>query len=172
VEKLAGVEVVFSYPVTGTGAVGEAFGIEAPLAGWCSALRPISAAGGKPMGALQSVVAPGLAFLTERRVGDGAVVVMAAAPEGEAGRQLILAIVEHYATQAGVKTRARVSRGTLVCPRKCEDGRELWITVNLDGKGGTLDLPRAAKDTLRRESLAPGTLELSPYEWRALEFPG
>ena len=40
IEKLAGIETVFSFPITGTGATGEAFDCPAPLAGWCCALRP------------------------------------------------------------------------------------------------------------------------------------
>ncbi|HVU25172.1 MAG TPA: beta-galactosidase [Opitutus sp.] len=168
IEALAGVETVYSYPVTGTDATGEAFGVSAPLAGWCSALRP---AGGdtKAMGALNTELAPGLALLTERRLGAGAVVVLGALPEGAPGRRLLAAVMAHYAAQAGTR-RFEVTPGTVVCPRVNDGGDEFWIVVNMDGAGGELRLPRPARDALTGEALAAGAIKLARYEWRALRL--
>src|SRR6187549_3011687 len=59
IESFAGIETDFSFPITGTGATGEAFDCPAPLAGWCCALRPTSP-DTKVVGTLQSELAPGL----------------------------------------------------------------------------------------------------------------
>jgi len=167
VEALAGIETVFSYPVTGTGATGEAFGVKAPLAGWCSALKAATP-DTKIVGALQTELAPGLAFLTERRLGAGAVVVLGALPEGPDGRKLLEKLVAHYAAQAGVALRFASTPGTIVCPRVGEGGRTLWVVVNMDGAGGEVQLPRAATDAVSGATLGASLLKLQRYEWRAL----
>jgi beta-galactosidase len=169
IEQLAGIETVFSFPIIGTGATGEAFDCPAPLAGWCSALRPTSP-DTKVIGTLQSALAPGLALLTERKLGQGAVVVLGTLPEGAYGRTLLEKIIGHYATQANISLKAGSTPGTIVCPRIREDGKALWIVVNMDGKGGEVNLPRAATDVLSGAMLRPGTLRLGGYEWRALEL--
>jgi beta-galactosidase len=166
IEALAGVETVFSFPITGTGATGEAFNCAAPLAGWCSALRPASA-DTKVVGTLQSALTPGLALLTERSLGQGAVVVLGTMPEGEYGRALLAKLVAHYAARAGIAPLT-ASPGTIVCPRVRADGSTFWIAVNLNGQGGEVHLPRAATDALSGAALAAGPLKLGRYEWRAL----
>lgn len=169
VEALAGVRTVFSFPITGTGGEGEAFGVSAPLGGWCSALQ-VAAADAKVVGALKSELAPGLAFLTERKLGAGAVVVMAAQPEGEAGRRLLAALVRHYAERAGITARYEVTAGTLVCPRVTDDGKALWIVVNMDGRGGAVTLPAGATDAISGEKLPAGATKLERYGWRAVRW--
>ncbi len=169
IEALAGIETVFSFPITGTGATCEAFDCAAPLAGWCSALRPASP-DTKVVGSLQSALAPGLALLTERKLGAGAVVVLGTMPEGSYGRALLAKLVAHYATQAGATPPAVTSTGTVVCPRIRADGSALWIVVNLDGTGGEVNLPRAATDALSGATIGAGPCKLGRYEWRALQF--
>ncbi|HYC72645.1 MAG TPA: beta-galactosidase [Opitutaceae bacterium] len=168
-DRLAGVETVFVYPVTGTDAIGDAFGLTAPLEGMAAALRPAGPET-RSVGALKTGLAPGLAFITERRVGQGAIVLVGAQPEGPAGRVMLARLVAHYAAQAGVTCRFEVSAGTVVCPRRSEDGRDLWIVQNMDGTGGRVQLPRAAADALTDEKLAAGTVEIGPYAWRAVRF--
>jgi hypothetical protein len=63
-------------------------------------------------GPLLTSLAADLCFLTERPLGSGAAVVMAADPEWKAGRKLVLPIIGHYAAKAGVKTRNEIS----ACP--------------------------------------------------------
>jgi hypothetical protein len=40
----------------------------------------------------------------------------------------------------------------------------------MDGKGGEVNLPRAAIDAITGSQLRPGALKLGRYEWRALEL--
>lgn len=165
VDALAGVETVYSFPVTGSDATGEFSGVEAPLSGWCHAFKPTTS-DTKVMGALKTGLAPGLAFITERKLGKGAVVMLGASPQGDAGIALIDKLIAHYAAQAGAKPY-KATKGTLVCPRVTEQGRVLWIAVNLDGKGGEVTLPRDAEDALSG-SRQSGTITLKPFEHRAL----
>jgi beta-galactosidase len=166
-DTFAGVETVFTFPLTATNAIGNAFGLNAPLSGWCHAFRPV-AAGTKVIGTFKSDVDSGLAFVTERKIGKGAVVMLGAQPQGQAGHRLLVNLVRHYAAQAGVRQRYESSSGTLVCPRVTAQGRTLWIAVNLDGKGGTVDLPRAAEDALSGAKHAAGKFKLGRFEHRAL----
>ena len=167
VEALAGVEAVFSFPITGTGSTGTAFGVEASLGGWCSALR-VSSPETRIVGALCCPQAPDTAFVTERSLGRGKVVVVAADPVGEAGQLLRERLIAHYALAAGVDLRFRVSPGTIVCPRTRADGGALWLVVNLDGAGGELTLAQAVTDALTGEAVAAGPLAIPAYGWRAL----
>jgi beta-galactosidase len=165
-EKLAGVQAVFSFPVTGTDADGEFEGIRAPLSGWCHALR--SASGDtRAIGALHARNAPETAFLTERSLGSGKLVVLGAQPQGPAGEKLLLALVAKYAAPAEA-LRFEVSPGTLVCPRVTAEGRRLWLVVNLDGKGGRVVLPGSAQDAFTGHPLGGSELSVSPYGHRAV----
>jgi len=150
VEKLAGVETVFSFPITSTGATGTAFGQTAPLAGWCAALRPANAAT-RVLGTLESAQAPGLACLTERSVGAGAVLVLGAMPEGEAGEKLLAELVRYLLQRAGLSP-VKVTPGTLLTPWRTAKGERVSVAVNLDGAGGTL----------------PDGSSIAPYAWRIL----
>jgi beta-galactosidase len=170
VEPLAGVEAVFSFPVTDTGGEGEAFGCTAKLGGWCSALKPASS-DTRAIGGLKSGLAPGLAFVTERKLGEGLVVAIAAQPLGAEGEKLLARLVNHYAAKAKVAARFEVTPGTIVCPRIGDDGKKVWVLVNMDGKGGEMTLPADAKDALSGERLAGGGLKLRRYEWRAIRWP-
>jgi beta-galactosidase len=169
VEKLAGVETVFSFPITDTGAHGVAFGIRAPLGGWCSALKPASPET-RRMGALESELAPGLAFITERKLGKGAVVVVGAQPDGADGEKLLTKLIAHYAGQAGVTARYEATPGTVVCPRITNDGKKVWVVLNFDGKGGEVKLPSAATDVGSNAAVPAGALKLKRYEWRMVRW--
>jgi beta-galactosidase len=164
-DALAGVETVFSFPVTGTGSEGEFGGHRAPLAGWCSAFRCKDSAA-RIVGRLDSPQAPGLGFIVERRRGKGAVVLLGAEPQGDAGEALLRALIDHYARQAGVTERYEVSPGTLVCPRVGAGGRRSWVVVNMDGKGGRLTIPSGARDARTGRGVAPGRAEIEPYGYR------
>ncbi|RXK54572.1 beta-galactosidase [Oleiharenicola lentus] len=167
VDAFAGVETVFSFPITGTGSTGKAFGLTAPVAGWCSALRPATS-DTRVLGTLKSEQAPGLAFLTERRIGQGAVVVLGALPDGKTGAKLLAKLVAHYAKQAGVTLRFDATPGTVVCPRATADGETLWVVVNLNGKGGRVRVPKGATDALTGKKLPAGPLKLARYGWRVV----
>lgn len=167
-EKIGGVETVYAFPVTGTSTQGAAFGIKAVLAGWCHAWR--AAAGTTMLGLLEGPLVQDLAWITERRVGKGAILLLGCEPQGERGREILAKLVEKAAVRAGVTARYDATPGTIVCPRARPDGTPVWIVVNFDGAGGEVRLPEPAEDLLGGGVLQRGTLRLARYEWRALCF--
>jgi len=165
VDAMAGVSTEFVVPLTSTDTYGEAFGLEVPLSGWCAAVTPVE--GTKSIGTISRGVAAKHSFITERKLGKGKLVLLGAHPHGEKGLALIQKLISHYANEAKVAMQYSVSSGTIVCPRVDNAGNKLWMVVNMDGKGGELELPQNAKDTLTAKSLS-GKLTLTPYQWRLI----
>jgi beta-galactosidase len=149
-----------------TGTKGRAFGIEAELTSWSAVFRPVEA---EAVGVLVDGLCPGEAFITERRLGVGKVVLIGSTPIGEEGSRLWGELINHYATEAGVAVRTDVTPGTIVAQRRGDD-HELWIIVNMDGAGGRVTLPSGGVDVVTNEPVEPGPLSVGRYEYRAIRF--
>ncbi|WP_159887145.1 beta-galactosidase [Paenibacillus puerhi] len=165
-EDLAGVETIFTYPMDGTGAIGEAVGLSAPLSLWSAVFEPKQA---EAVGTISGGLTPGAAFLTERRCGEGKLVMLGSMPAGEEGDALLRKLIDHYADEAGVTLRTDVTPGTIVAPRK-GDGFDVWIIVNMDGKGGRVTLPRQGYDELEGSEVQAGLLNIAPFGYKAIRF--
>jgi beta-galactosidase len=165
-EQLAGVETLFTYPMEDTGSMGQAFDCEAPLSLWSSVFEPKEA---EAVGIIAGGLSPGKAFLTERRVGSGKVVMLGSLPAGDEGDLLMKKLISHYADQAGVTMRTDVTPGTIVAPRVHAAG-EVWVVINMNGLGGNVTLPRAGVDLLTNESVAAGQLTVQAYEYRLIRL--
>ncbi|MCS7463505.1 beta-galactosidase [Paenibacillus doosanensis] len=166
-ETLAGVETLYTYPMEGTGTIGRAFGLSAPLSLWSAVFEPKEAAA---VGILEQGLAPGKAFITERPLGRGKIVMLGSLPAGDEGDALLKALIDRYAADAGVTLRTDVTRGTIVAPRYT-DRHDLWVIVNMDGQGGTVTLPRQGFDPLTQADVPAGTLTVSAFEYRIVQFP-
>jgi len=165
-ERLAGVETLYTYPMDKTGTKGRAFGVEAELSFWSSVFKPVEA---EAVGILVGGLCPGEAFVTERRLGEGKVVLIGSTPTGDEGNELWVKLIEHYAAEAGVTVRTDATPGTIVAQRT-GDGYELWIIVNMDGAGGSVTLPTSGVDVVTNEEVAQGKLAVGRYEYRAIRF--
>ncbi len=165
-ESLAGVETLYTYPMDGTGGMGSAFGVTAPLGLWSAVFRPVQAA---VLGTVEGGLTPGEAFVTEHRIGRGKIVMLGSMPLGEEGNRMLQAMVLHYAKEAGIKERTDVSEGTVVVPRR-GDGFTLWVVINMDGNGGTVSLPCAGMDVLENRVLPSGKLEIGRYEYKVVRL--
>lgn len=165
-EQLAGIETLYTYPMDKTGTVGSAFGTEAELSLWSALFQTVDA---EVVGITKSGLSPGDAFMTERRVGKGKIVMVGSMPAGDSGDKLWQNLISHYAQEAGVALRTDVTPGTIVAPRRGEDG-EVWIVVNMDGAGGSVTLPKEAADLLTNQRIGPGKLTLGTYEYKAIKF--
>jgi beta-galactosidase len=169
-ENFAGIQTMFSFPMKGTGTLGQAFAMTAPLNGWCMAVRPASPET-QVMGTLKDSLPPnGLAFLTERKMGQGKVVLLTTQPDGDEGERMVSGLIDHYAKEAGIE-RFATTPGTVVCPRVTSDGKSTWVVVNMDGKGGRVTLPRGGRDLLTGDKLSAGPLEIKPYDYHVVKFP-
>ncbi|MCI2253670.1 beta-galactosidase [Domibacillus sp. PGB-M46] len=166
-EEWAGVRTLFTFPMDEQTSSGEAFGLEAPLGLWSAVFEP---AGARVVGTVTKGVTPNKAFLTEHHVGKGKIVMLGSMPSGAAGKKLIAEIFQHYAKEAGAAVQTDVTPGTIVVPRETEDGRAMWVMVNMDGHGGTVTVPSGGQDKLKAEPVEAGKLTIQPYEYRIIEF--
>lgn len=166
-EKHAGAETVYAYAMDGTGATGEAFGSTAPLSLWSAVFQPVEA---RSLGELREGVSPGLSFLTETKRGQGKLVLLGSWPAGDAGEEMLERMIVHYAEEAGVSRHADVTAGTVVAPRISET-EEIWVIVNMDGKGGSVTVPRNGTDKLDGGTVPAGKLAVGRYEYRVVGFP-
>ncbi|TVY02899.1 beta-galactosidase [Paenibacillus cremeus] len=165
-DQLAGVATLYTYPMDGTGTMGEAFGVSSPLSMWSAVFEPLEATA---VGTLQQGLAPDKAFITERRLGEGKIVMLGSMPSGEQGEVLLKKLIDHYTTDAGVTQRTDVTSGTIVAPRH-GNGFTVWFIVNMDGKGGKVTLPQGGLDLLSGEHVPAGTMELGRYEFRTIRL--
>ncbi|NLP45748.1 MAG: beta-galactosidase [Epulopiscium sp.] len=165
IEKIAGVETLYTYHIEGTGSRGKAFGISAELGLWSAVFKPIEA---KVMGVIEGGPSHGQAFITEHQLGKGKIVMLGSMPMGENGRKMIKNVLDHYAKEAKIILRLDVSKGTIAVPRKGKDNL-LWVIINMDGEGGKVILPTEGIDVLTNETLLAGVLEIGKYEYRLIQ---
>ena len=165
-DKFAGVETKFVVPLTNTGAKGSAFGVTTELSGWCAAMTVQGNT--KTIATIESGVAQGNAFITERNIGKGRVVVLGAQPFGDNAEQFLAAMINYYANKAGITERYHVTSGTIVVPRIDNNGQKFYIVINMDGKGGELTLPNGGKNLVDNRAIKGNKLKLAGYEWRAI----
>lgn len=168
-EVWAGVKTVYTYPMDGTGSLGEAFGVTAPLSLWSAVFEPVGR-DVSVVGTITGGVTPGVAFATERRHGRGKIVMLGSLPCGEAGDLMLQKLINHYANESGVVLRSDVTPGTLVVPRTGDDGKELWVIVNMDGIGGNVTLPRDGLDVVTGRKVASGLHAVAAYEYRVIRL--
>ena len=145
-EALAGVEVVYHFPVTGSGSIGKAFDQQAPLVGWTAAMRPTDAHT-RVIGTMHGKNADGYAFITERHIGKGMMVMLGSLPDGEDGNIFAKTLIQHYANRAGVQP-FNVTKGLLVVPRLDDHEKTHLFVVNMEDQPGTLTLPTGVTHTL------------------------
>ncbi|HBQ63442.1 MAG TPA: beta-galactosidase [Clostridiales bacterium] len=163
-ESFAGVKTLFAYPMSRADIRGEAFQIQATLG-----LTGCEWIPSHPETVVQGRYshASGHAFLTEKPEGKGRIVLLGHMPQGAEGDRMLGSILRYYAAEAGIRMRWDVSAGTIVAPRHSK-GKRIWIIVNMDGKGGTVTLPKAGTDLLCQEPVPQGPLKIDRYGYKAI----
>ncbi|MGO4374724.1 beta-galactosidase trimerization domain-containing protein, partial [Paenibacillus sp. MCAF20] len=162
-EKLAGVETVYTFPMDGTGTIGQAFGLSASLGMWSAVFEPREP-NAKSIGKIRHGAATGLSFITERAIGEGKLVLLGSMPAGEDGDDMLKRLINNYACEAGLTLRTDVTPGTVVAPRQ-GNGYRLWVIVNMNGAGGSVTLPQGGIDALTQTGVAAGPLTVGSYEY-------
>jgi beta-galactosidase len=165
-EKTAGAEVVFTFPLDDTGTIGRAFDISAPLGLWSSVMEADS---NQAVGTIEEGLAKGKSFISEYKLGRGKIVMLGSMPMGETGDLLLRKLIEHYSQEAGVTLRTDVSEGTIVAPRHGK-GYSIWFVINMDGNGGSVTIPQTAIDLQTNSVVEPGKLELGKFEFKIIQF--
>lgn len=165
-EKVVGVEVLFTYPMDGSGTVGRAFDVSAPLGLWSSVFEYNEETA---VGVIEEGLSIGRSFLTEHPLGKGRIVMLGSMPIGDAGDLLLRNLVNHYSQQAKVVLRTDVTEGTIVAPRQ-GDGYTVWFIINMDGNGGSVTLPQAGIDLLTNRKVEPGKCSFGKFEYKIIQF--
>lgn len=165
-EQIAGVETAYTYPIENSGAIGEAFGIDAQLKLWSSVFK---LKGAKAIGTIKDGVTSGYPFITENELGKGKIVMLGSLPCGDDGNEMLKRLINHYANEAKIVRKESVSEGTIAAPR--HKGSELYeVIVNMDGKGGQVDLSEDVYDVLEECPISPGVLSIKPYEYKIIKL--
>ncbi|MBT2720554.1 beta-galactosidase [Bacillus sp. ISL-46] len=165
-EKLAGVEVLYTYPMDDTGTIGRAFDISAPLGLWSSVFEADSKSA---VGIIEEGLSKGKAFITEHPLGAGKIVMLGSLPLGDAGDLLLQQLVEYYSQEARLTLRTDVSMGTIVAPRQ-GDGYTVWFIINMDGNGGSVTIPQNALNLQTNTAIEPGKLEIGRFDYKMIRF--
>jgi beta-galactosidase GanA len=106
----------------------------------------------------------GKAAITRARMGKGQVIVMATLPRPEQ----LLPFLEGLFAEAGIKREWQASESVLAVPRAGEAGAGA-VVLELEGKSGTVTLPRPATDLLSGERYE-GEVALAPYATLVLKY--
>lgn len=164
-ETLAGVKVQYFYPMSNTGASGRFKHLTAPLILHGCALETN---GADVMGAVEGGRTPGCAFITEKELGKGKIVLMGAMPDIkiEEGRMLWRSIIEHYADEAGVTDRFTAQSGTTLIYRTGE--YEIITAINGNGEGGRYLLPSDGYEIFSHSKVSAGKRELVPFGYEVV----
>ncbi|MCC3355877.1 beta-galactosidase [Bacillus sp. REN16] len=168
-EKITGVNVLYTYPMDGTETIGRAFDISAPLSLWSSVFEADSKTS---IGMIEEGLSKGKSFISEHTIGQGKIVMLGSLPTGEAGDLLLQNLINHYSQQANLTLRTDVSPGTIVVPRQAKqgDGSSVWFIINMDGKGGSVTIPKTGVDMQTNQVVNPGKIELSGFEYKIIQF--
>ena len=168
-DAVAGVKTQAVFPLTATGITGSVDNKTLNFTGWCAAVKADST-DTKVLGKINSDLVPDTAFLTERQLGKGKIVLLSAHPIGDEGKKFIQELIKKYAGELNITRTFEVTPGTVVCPRVDDQGKQLSVVINMNGEGGSVKLPAACRDVISGKIIS-GTLHLKSYEWRVLQ-PG
>lgn len=166
IEELAGIQVICTYPMDQTGAIGEAFGIQAPLSLWS---HHYILKGAQSVGHVIGGVKPGTSFITEHCIGKGKVVILASLPVGQEGEEMIQALVKHYAEEVGITLKEDVPSGVLVVPR-FKGNEKYLVYVNMRAQEEKITLKNSMQDVITGEILQDRILNLKGYGYKILKY--
>lgn len=164
-EELAGVNVKYFYPISNTGALGCFKDMSAPLVLHGCALEPVQA---QRMGSIKGGLTHNYAFITERNLGRGKIVLLGAMPDIRLteGKILWRGIIDHYANEAGIDDRFTADEGTTVILRTGE--YEIVTAINGNGEGGEYYLPYDGYEIFTQTQVCAGSRKLAPYGYETV----
>ncbi|MEH7094102.1 beta-galactosidase [Neobacillus vireti] len=165
-EQTAGAKVLFTYPMDGSGTIGRAFDVSAPLGMWSSVFEFDQET---TVGLIEEGLSEGKSFITEHRLGKGKIVMLGSMPLGTEGDVMLQKLVDHYSQEANIVLRTDVTKGTIVAPRK-GDGYSIWFVINMDGNGGSVTLLKEGIDLQTNSVVCPGKLEVGKFEYRMIRI--
>lgn len=163
-EQMLNIETKFLYPMTGTGAVGNAFGVKSELGGLGAVFQKQTEE--HIVGIVEGGLTPGEPFIIEKKIGRGKVILMGAYPVGENGGSMVKEIVRHYAGQLEIRNIFHATAGTVVIRRYGKI--TYYFIINMNGEGGRILLESDYLDVLTQEILPAGAIDIRRYEYRVI----
>lgn len=166
-EKIAGVEVLFTCPLDQSGTSGQAFDVTAPLGMWSSIFEYNEE---NAVGLITSGISKGKSFITEHKLGKGKIVMLGSMPMEHEGDLMLRNMIQHYTNEANIEHQTDVSFGTIVAPRMGEE-YTVWFIINMDGNGGNVTIPIEGVDLINSQVVSPGKIEVGQFEYKMIRFP-
>jgi len=159
-DQAAGVETVYSFGLTDSVAA-TCLDQATSVSGWIFSFEPHQAVA---LGCYTAGPAAGQAWLTERTLGKGRLILVGAMPQSDAYQ----AVIRRAIGPNPLAHTTDVTWGTIVAPRR-GTGHHVWCVVNWDGKGGAVTLPSEGTDVLSGNRVT-GRIALQPYGAQLVVF--
>ncbi len=159
-DEAAGVETMYSFglasPINAT-----CMNQATKVSGWAFSFEPRRV---DALGRYNEGPAHEQAWLTERRIGKGRLILVGVMPEANACK----AIIRHAIGAQPLAHTTDATWGTTVAPRE-GNGKSGWCIVNWEGNGGSVTLPKAGTDVLTGQKLS-GKLTVRPFGHHIVMF--
>ncbi|SEN50819.1 beta-galactosidase [Amphibacillus marinus] len=160
--ELAGVKEMMQFPTTGSGHKGEAFGTSVELSGLSSLFTVEDDV--IVHGKVTAGQAQGKAFLIERALGKGKIVMVGTVLEQNA----LQVVIENYAKPYMAKHVAQVAEEIVIIKRKTNQGALQYWLVNFSDQPRSLVLEKEWRELLSDKQLGVGKHVIEPFGYRVL----
>ncbi|WP_407271193.1 beta-galactosidase [Radiobacillus sp. PE A8.2] len=165
--ELAGVSQIMQFPATDSGHIGAAYGHQAELGLLTNVFSPNQ--GTTVKGLVTEGQAKDHAFITEKQLGKGRIILLGSMPAGEEGNKMLRALIKDATTDADLSYKLNIGRGIVVIPRRTKDGRvQLWM-VNFTNENTSWQADKKYVDLLTEKQIEIGENYLTPFSYAVLE---
>jgi len=166
--ELAGVENIIQFPATDSGHVGQAFDHNVELGMMSTFFTPMD--GTKVQGVVSEGQAAGYAFITEKEVKKGKIVLVGSMPMGDEGKELWKELINYYGSYKGLNNDLIIEPGLVIVPRKnVKNKRKQYWLVNFTNEMKVWETNKPLYDQLESKKLKVGKYSVSPFGYMVLE---
>lgn len=166
--ELAGVKDIIQFPATNSGNFGEIYGITAELEMMSNVFKPHD--GTKVKGHVKRGQAEGYAFVTEKPLGKGKIVLVGSMPVGYEGKLIWQKIIRDYTSHLKLKNKLILDSGIVVIPRKnLRNNKQQYWLVNFTNEEKGWKSTASFYDLLEDKEIKPGKYLLPPFGYKTLE---
>ncbi|WP_067843531.1 beta-galactosidase [Amphibacillus sediminis] len=161
--SILGIKEMIQFPATNSHHYGEAFGLESELLGLSSFFEVDDET--KVLGKVTKGQGQGKAFLIEKKIGKGKLVMLGSQPDD----QLLKTIIHQYTAPLIHDHAIKVADQIMVFPRQTEDKKVQFWLVNFSDQVNPFILVQPFNDLINQREMPVGQYQLSPFEHLILE---
>jgi len=166
--EIAGVENILQFPATNSKTFGEAFGHTIEL-GMMSTFFTAKE-GTAVKGTVSEGQAKGNAFITEKQINKGKIVLVGSMPMGDEGKTLWKTLIKHYTSHLEFKNDVVIEPGIVVIKRKnVRNQKEQYWLVNFTTAKKNWQTNKPLHDLLDSIELDSGKHFIAPFGYKVLE---